>query len=213
MALITAFTKQLAAASSNGIATSQSGTANTPLTLTSATVTIDTATAANVAVGRRVVVAYSGSDCNWTVVGTNSTGNAITDTIVGSSGAGQSNLDFVTVSSVTPAGNVTGATAGTNGVGSSPWTAFNWSGYAPMNIGFAVEVVSGSANFTIQHTYDDPNNLPAGVLFPLAFNDLVVTGQTATVDSASTTPITALRLLINSGTGELRTRFLQAGAG
>ena len=89
MALITAFTKQLAGASANAIAHSQSGTAGTPLTLTATSVVIDTATAANSAIGRRVVVAYSGSDCNWAVGGTNSTGNAITDTIVGSSGAGQ----------------------------------------------------------------------------------------------------------------------------
>ena len=212
------FTKQLAAASSTNIATSQSGTAATPLTLNGSAVsngvaTIDTSSAANTAIGRRVTISYTGTDTSFAIVGTNATGNAITDTAVGSGGTAQSNLDFVTVTSITPVGGgLTGVTAGTNSVGSSQWVPFNWRGYAPMNIGVAVELVSGAAIFTIQHTYDDPNNLPAGVLSPLAFSSVIV-GASQTIDGAYTTPIKALRLLINSGTGELRIRLLQAGAG
>ena len=213
------FTKQLAAASSTNIATSQSGTAATPLTLNGSAVsngvaTIDTSSAANTAIGRRVTISYTGTDTSFAIVGTNATGNAITDTAVGSGGTAQSNLDFVTVTSITPVGGgLTGVTAGTNSVGSSQWVPFNWRGYAPMNIGVAVELVSGAANFTIQHTYDDPNGLPPGVLYPLAFNSTLISGATGTVEGPYVTPIKAARLLINSGTGELRTRFLQAGAG
>ena len=182
------------------------------------TAIIDTATAANSAIGRRVVVAYTGTDTSFALVGTNSTGNVITDTIVGSSGAGQSNLDFVTISSITPVGGgLTGVTAGTNGVGSSPWTVFNWRGYAPMNIGVGVELVSGSVNFTLQYTYDDPNNLRAGALYPLPFASSTINGASATIDgvlpNAVNGAIVAGRVLINSGTGELRVRFDQAGAG
>ena len=209
------FTKQLAAASSNSIATSQSASAGVALTLTTAAgVTIDTATAGNSAIGRRVVLAYTGTDTSFTIVGTNSTGNVITDVAVGSSGAAQSNLDFVTVTKITPVGGgLTALTAGTNGVGSSPWISWNWRGYSPMNLGMAVELVSGAVNFTVQHTYDDPNNLTAGILYPLAFSSAVINGASATIDGAYTTPIVATRVLINSGTGEIRVRFLQAGAG
>ena len=176
--------------------------------------TIDTATAANSAIGRRVVIAYTGTDTSFTIVGTNSTGNLITDVAVGSSGSAQSNLDFVTVSKITPVGGgLTGVTAGTNGVGSSPWVPFNWRGYSPMNLGVQVELVTGSVNFTVQYTFDDPNDLKAGSLYPLAVNMAQITGASATVDAAFTTPITAVRVLINSGTGEIRTRFEQAGAG
>ena len=215
MALNLTFTKQLAAASSNSIATSQSGSAGTALTLTTATgVLIDSVTAANLAVGRRVVVAYTGTDTTFTVVGTNGTGNVITDTITGSSGTGYSNMDFVTVTSITPVGGgLTGVTAGTNGVGSSPWIQWNWRVKPPMNLGMAVELVSGSVNFTVQHTYDDPNNLPTGVNFPLAFNSPVINGASATIDGAYSTPIIATRILINSGTGEIRCRFVQVGVG
>lgn len=177
------------------------------------TATIDAATASNSALGTRVVVAYSGTDTSFVITGTGPTGNVITDTIVGASGAGQSNLDFVTVTSIVSVGSVTAFTAGTNGVGSTQWYSWNWRGYSPMNLGFAVELVSGSVNFTVQHTYDDPNNLPAGVTYPLSVNNPDVQGAIATVDGAYTTPIVATRLLINSGTGEIRCRFEQAGAG
>jgi hypothetical protein len=209
------FTKQLAAASSNGIVASQSGSAGVPLTLTTAAgVTIDTVTAANSAVGRRVVIAYTGSDTSFTIVGTNGTGNAITDVAVGSGGAAQSNIDFATVTSITPVGGgLTGVTAGTNGVGSSPWISWNWRGYSPMNLGMAVELVSGAVNFTVQHTYDDPNLLTPGVIYPLAFSSPIINGASTTVDGAYSTPIVATRILINSGTGAIRVRFLQAGAG
>jgi hypothetical protein len=218
MGVKTTFTKQLGAAVSNGIATSQSVTGGSPFVLNGSLVsggvaTIDTATAANSATGRRVVIAYSGTDTTFVIVGTNASGNQITDTVTGSGGAAQSNLDFVTVTSITPAGSITAATAGTNGVGSSPWITLNWRGYSPLNIGMAIELVTGAANFTVQHTYDDPNNLEAGVLFPLAFNSPIINGASANMDGAYTTPIVAVRLLINSGTGELRARFVQAGAG
>lgn len=215
------FTKQMAAASSNAIATSQSpGTAALTLNgaaVTAGVATIDTATAANVAIGRRVIITSGGNDSGitWAVVGTNSTGNPITDAVTGSNGgAAQSNLDFVTVSSITPSAAVaTTAIAGTNGVGSTPWNVLNWRGYSPLNLGMAVELVSGAANFTIQHTYDDPNNLPTGVNYPLAFSSPIIAAAAATIDGAYTTPIVAVRLLINSGTGPLRVRFVQAGAG
>lgn len=219
MATTVTFTKQLAAASSNNICASQSGSAGTALTLNGSAVsggvaTIDNATAANVAIGRRVVLAYTGTDTSFTIVGTNGTGNAITDTGVGSSGSAQSNLDFVTVTSITPVGGgLTGVTAGTNGVASSPWVTWDWRGKSPFSLGMAVELVSGAVNFTIQHTYDDPNNLPAGVGYPLAFSSPVINGASATVDGAYATPVVATRVLINSGTGEIRVRFVQGGVG
>jgi len=221
MAFPKVFTKQLAAASSNSIALSQSpGTAS--LTLNGAAVsggvaTIDAATAANSAVGRRVIITSGGNDSgiNWTVVGTGPSGSAISDTFAGSNGgAAQSNLDFVTVSSITPSAAVaTTAIAGTNGVGSSQWWPLNWDVTSVMNVGYAVEVVSGAVNFTIQHTYDDPNNLLGGSLFPLAFNSPVVAAATANADGIYTGPIAAIRVLINSGAGEIRVRVLQSGIG
>ena len=213
MAVPIVFTKSLAAASSTAIAASQAGSAGVALTLTANPVVIDTATAANSAIGRQVTISYTGTDTSFKIVGTNSTGNPITDTAVGSSGTAVSNMNFVTVSSITPVGGgLTGVTAGTNGVGASPWIMANWH-VAMINIGFAVELVSGAVNYTVQYTYDDPNNLLGGAAFPLAFSDPVVAGASANADGSYTNPIAALRVLINSGTGEIRMRVLQSGIG
>lgn len=166
----------------------------------------------NSANGRRVVVAYTGTDGNFTVIGTNAGGATVTDVFAGSGGAGQSNLDFVTVSKITPVNSLTGATAGTNGVGSSPWSTPNWH-TTPLNLSFAVEIVSGAVNYTIEHTYDDPNNLLGSATYPLNFQNATVNGVSANAEGVYALPIAAIRVLINSGTGQLRVRYLQAGIG
>ena len=178
--------------------------------------TIDAVTATNGAIGRRVIITSGGNDLGitFTVTGTNASGNIVSDTFAGASGgAAQSNLDFVTVTGITASGSVaTTLTAGTNGVGSSEWQTWNFMGKSPQNLGYAVELVSGAVNYTVQYTYDDPNNLPSGVAFPLAFNTILL-AQTATADSTLTTPLIATRVLINSGTGVIRVRAVQAGIG
>lgn len=210
------FTKQLGAASVNSIASSQSPGAGA-IALTAASVTIDTATAANSAIGRRVILTSGGNDTGvtFTVTGTNASGAAISDSFAGASGgAAQSNLDFVTVTGITHTGSIASTIeAGTSGVGSSPWMTLNWAATSVMNVGFAVELVSGACNFTVQHTYDDPNNLLAGATYPLPFNSSVVNGTSASADGAYTTPIAAIRVLINSGTGAIRVRILQSSIG
>jgi hypothetical protein len=209
------FTKSLAAASANNIATSQTPGA-AALTLVSVPVVIDTATANNSAIGRRVIVTSGGNDTgiNWVIVGTNASGAVVSDIFAGvSGGAAQSNIDFVTVISITPSGAVAStALAGTNGVGASPWLTWNFMVNPPMNLGFAVELVSGAVNYSVQYTYDDPNNLSAGVAFPLAFNSALV-NQAGTADGTISTPFVATRVLINSGTGVIRIRAVQAGIG
>lgn len=218
MGLETTFTKSLAAAVSNGICTSQSGSASTPLTINGSlasggVATIDSVAAGNSgALGRRVIIAYTGTDTSFTIIGTNATGNAITDVAVGSSGSAQSNMDFVTVSSITPVGGgLTSLTAGTNGVGSSPWWITNYYIKPPVNVSFLVELVSGSVNFSIQHTYDDPNNLSNGLTYPIPIISAGNNALTVTTDGVFILPIIGLNVLINSGTGQLRVRFLQGG--
>lgn len=226
------FTKTLAAASANNIALSQSPGAGA-ITLNGSTVsggvaTIDTYNATtNTAPGRRVLFTSGGNDTgiNFTVTGTNSTGNKITDTFAGASGAAaQSNLDFVTVTSVTHTGSVAGTlTIGTSAVGSSPWYVMNYQGNPPMNVAAFVQY-TGTGTFTIEYTYDDPNRLPPGVSFPATSALLTPTalgggttiaGVPASVqaDGLLTNPFVAIRLTINTGVVLFTTRILQAGIG
>lgn len=217
------FTKSLAAASANNIAVSQSPGAGAILlngaAVANGVATIDTVSATNSAAGRRVLITSGTSDAgiNFTVNGTNTSGQNISDTFAGGATTAQSNLDFVTVTSVTHTGSVASTiTIGTNGVGSSQWFTMNWQGDSPTNISAAVELVSGSVGYTVEYTFDDPNNLLAGVAFPLNFSDLspaaLITGS-ATKDGLFNFPLVALRLTVNSGTGVTRTRFVQAGIG
>jgi hypothetical protein len=175
--------------------------------VTTAVATLDTQ--------RRVIVTSGSNDTgiNFTVNGTNDAGVAITDTFAGASGgAAQSNLDFKTVTSVTHTGSVAGTvTVGTNGVGSTPWLGMNWHAQ-PSNISADGVVVSGTVNWSFQYTYDDMNNLPSGVSLPTVFTHSVLNGVTGTQDGVITAgPVSAVRFLINSGTGAFRGTVMQAG--
>jgi hypothetical protein len=215
----TIFLKTLGSASATSIAASQTpGTS--PLTINGSAAsggvaTIDAATSTNtgLAIGRRVLITSGSNDTgiNFVVTGTNSTGTIITDTFAGGNPTAYSNLDFVTVTSITSTGVGPGSTveAGTNGIGSSWWYTTDRFAYSPMNIGVAVELVTGSISYTVQYTFDDPNNLFSGISFPTPFNLATLTTQTGTADASVVTPVTALRVLINSGTGTIRVRFRQ----
>lgn len=222
MSTKTTFTKTLTAASANNIALSQSpGAAAFTLNGSAATAgvaTIDVYNATtNSAPGRRVIITSSGdnSGISFIVTGTNASGNAVTDTFVGTApGVAQSNLDFVTVTRVIGSAAVTGAvTVGTNGVGSSEWYTWNYRGNSPINIGYSIELVSGAVNYTVQYTHDVPYSVSTGAAVVCLALNSPVGAQSATSDSTFSTPVVATRILINSGSGVIKGRFMQAGIG
>ena len=215
MGLPNTFTRTLAASAANSISLSQSpGTA---------AITLNGSTAGVLDVQRRVIIVSGGNDSGikFTVNGTNQAGFPISDTFAGSNaGTAQSNLDFLTVTSVTQSGSVASTiTIGTNSVGSSLWQIINWNA-VPTNLTIAVELRTGAVNFTVEHTYDDPNILPgtgglnaAGKAFPTPWPDATINGASATIETAYQVPILAWRLTTNSGTGTLVCRALQSGLG
>ena len=173
---------------------------------------------------RRVLVSSSGNDSSlyFHIIGLNQAGFTVSEFLAGTNGTtSQSNLDYLTVISVTPSASSTSQSVGTtgstvsvgvNGVGSSLWNIVNWH-VSPSNIEYGCILASGAATFSIQYTYDDPNNLPSGVLFPQAYNHPTIVNATATIDGSSNDPITAWRLLISGGTGSVRAIGIQAGIG
>lgn len=76
----------------------------------------------------------------------------------------------------------------------------------PFQVGFGC-IVSGTVNYTIQHTFDDPQT----VTVPTWFNNFSVTAQTANQDGNYAYPIQAVRVTVNSGTGSVTVTFLQSG--
>jgi len=90
------------------------------------------------------------------------------------------------------------------GVGSSAWIPVDYI-QAPFQIGFGV-VVTGTVDYTIQHTFDDVFN---PTVTPVAFDHPVVAAQTTNQDGNYAFPIRAIRVTVNSGTGSAALTVLQ----
>lgn len=77
----------------------------------------------------------------------------------------------------------------------------------PFNIGLGV-VVSGTVNYTIQHTFDDVFN---SAVTPVWFSHPTLTGQTTNQDGNYAFPVRAIKILVNSGAGTATATIVQAG--
>lgn len=95
-------------------------------------------------------------------------------------------------------------TVSKTGSGSSSPVVIN-TNVTPVNIGFAV-VVSGTVNYSIQFSYDDP-----AVGFTTWFDDVTITSKTGNEDGSINFPISAIKVLVNSGTGTVTLNVIQAG--
>ena len=163
---------------------------------------------------RRVSFTVAGNESSntFTIVGLNANNATITENITGpNTGTVNSVLDYKTLIKISTLGTTAGTISiGTNGVGASLWQIVN-SNAAPVNVAYGISIQSGTANYTIQYTYDDPNNLPTAVTSAQAFNHPTLVSTTSTLDGASNDPFFAWRLLINSGTGTIRATAIEAG--
>lgn len=167
---------------------------------------------------RRVLITSDGNDSGntFTVTGTNWAGDIISETITGPNATTTySDLDYLTVTSVTISGNAVGnITVGTNGIGGSPWVRFD--DFAPSNISIQCNV-SGTVNYTVQSTLDDPNDpfnpvSPADMVW-ISSSDLAVVAANSSQQSNFLFTPKYARVLINSGTGTLTATFLQSSNG
>ena len=82
----------------------------------------------------------------------------------------------------------------------------------PFNVGIGV-VVSGTVNYTVQHTFD--NIFAAGYDASTGnwFNHASLASQTGNADGNYAFPVTAIRLTVNSGSGTATITIVQAGVG
>jgi hypothetical protein len=77
----------------------------------------------------------------------------------------------------------------------------------PFNVGIGVSV-SGTVNYTIQHTFDDVNNT---AVTPVWFNHPSLAALSANADGNYAFPVAAIRINVNSGSGTATARVIQAG--
>lgn len=211
-------------------------TANTGLYIANVTPTAGslTVTGTAPAVPRRVSVIYGSEASARTlqIIGTNQFGNPISQTLTIPAGAGGSvatTIDFATVTGVRAFATWTAAmSVGTNGVASSPWFTIDIM-RNPINIAVGA-TVTGTVNYTLEHTYDDPNVSmthigeaieaqllpsvsiePASNIPPLAWADANMVTKVAAYETTITAPFFAYRMTINSGTGTVTMQAIQAG--
>lgn len=95
-------------------------------------------------------------------------------------------------------------TVSKTGVGSSSALVMN-TNITPFNVGFGV-VVSGTVDYTVQHTFDDP-----AVGFSTWFSHPTIAGETTNQDGNYAFPVTGIKLLVNSGSGTATLKLVQAG--
>ena len=95
-------------------------------------------------------------------------------------------------------------TVSKTGVGSSSTVVMN-TNISPFNVGFGV-TVSGTVDYTVQHSFDDP----AGTISNW-FSHPTVVGEVAAADGNYAFPVTAIKLLVNSGSGTATLKLIQAG--
>lgn len=86
----------------------------------------------------------------------------------------------------------------------------------PQNVGIAVTITGGLANYTVQHTYD---NVLDKTYAPVWFNHPLLTNQTVNAQggyggmnpSIAPGPVSAIRLNVASGEGTVRLTIVEAG--
>ena len=204
----------LAAADDNGIHLSSTPSAGA-VSLDGALVTGGVAYLGD---ARRVLVTTAGNETGktMTITGTDANGNIQTDTVsLPNTSTVYTSLDFLTVTGITISSNAAAAIIiGTNGIGGSRWVRLN--DFAPSNISIQCDV-SGTVNFTVQSTLDDPNDpfspTPAEDVVWVDSSDLAVVAANSTQQSNFLFTPKYAKILINSGSGTVTATFLQSSNG
>lgn len=176
---------------------------------TAAAITVGSFGAATLDLPRRVLITTA-SAISFTISGTNVSGDPISETVTNSGASVASVLDYATVTSISNSAAGTTITVGTNGVAASPWARMDEYTFAPVGLQCTV---SGTANYTVQQSYDDPNLLvnpaaPSAMTW-LSSNDTVVVAASASQVSLFASPPLWVRTLLNSGSGSVTTTVAQ----
>jgi hypothetical protein len=165
---------------------------------------------------RRILFTSSGDDSGitFTVTGTTFAGSSATEVVTGGNATTATTvLDYATVTSIVSSGSSAGTVSiGTSGVAGSAWVRLDeWaSNYTAIQTD-----VSGTVNYTIQQTLDDPNDptSPVAIASVVWFSstDTGVVNATASKQSSYQYTPKYARILLNSGSGSVAAIFSQFG--
>ncbi len=194
----------------NNIALSQTPGAAGAMTLNGSLVSGGVAI---LATPQRVLITTADSTTVFTLLGTTPTGSLLTETLTSNGTNVQSALDYATVTKISVNQGTTAAvTVGTNGVGSTPWVRLDeWANsYVTVQCN-----ATGTVNYTVQGTMDDPNQPWGSAPLPQNVNwinssDANAVGATGSIATNFLFSPTYVRVLLNSGSGSVTARFAQA---
>jgi hypothetical protein len=209
---ITVTAGPLAAADADGIAQAQQPAA--AFTLNGALVS---GGVAQLGAPRRVLITTTANETGvtFTVTGTNRAGDVLSEDLAGvNNTTTYTALDFFTVTSVVNSAALAGnVTIGTNGVGGSEWVFLDL--WALANVALQC-TVTGTVNYTVQSTLDDPNSSTNSVAAEdvtwVSSSDTAVVSATATKQSNFLFVPAYIRVLLNSGSGSVVMTVNQSGS-
>ena len=201
-------TRQLGAADPNGICLDQQLGAPGNLALDGVFVTAGVAV---LDVQRQVELESGGniSATNFTITGTDESGNIVEETIAGPNATTVATaVNFKTVTQIAAdAAFATDVEIGTNGVGASQEIPLDQN-VSPFNVSLAL-IITLVVDVTVQFTFDDVFADNSG---PFAwFDHTDLTNILADSEATIVSPVKAVRVLTNSGTGTCRFEVAQAG--
>lgn len=189
-------------ADTDAIAAAQTLASAGDLTLTSSTVTLTPP---------RYVTITSVDDetgVNFTITGTAPGGASQTETIAGANaGAATSTLTFATVTSIAADDATTDdVSAGYTQSGYTAWWPLDI--YTPNQVTSISVNVTGTINYSVEYTNEDPFDLTIQQLVK-AHPNAALTGGTADQTEFTTTLMRAVRFKVNSGAGTARVTVTQ----
>lgn len=204
---ITATVGPLTAQTANNIALSQTPTAG-PLTLNGSLVSGGVAVITN---PQRITITTTDATHSFTITGATPTGSLLTETVTGNGTSVTSLLDYATVSSITISGNASAAvTVGTSGTGATPWVRLDE--WANPQVSIQCDV-TGTVNYTVQSTNDDPNSptdpVSVSAISWVNTNDANAVNATGGVQTNFLFAPTFVRTLLNSGSGSVAMKVIQ----
>ena len=199
----------LAAAAANNIALSQTPAGAGALTLNGSLAAGGIATLDN---PRRVLITTADTTHTFTVTGTTPTGSVISEVVGPITTSAQTTQDFKTVTSIVINAAATAAvTVGTNGVAATPWVRLDE--WADPHTSIQCNA-SGTVNYTVQFSNDDPND-PTNPVLPNAMtwintNDPNGVGAVASILTNLVFTSRYVRTVLNSGTGSVVMTVIQS---
>ena len=186
-------------------------------------ITTSGAAAANVSAGtngskatldvpRRVLITSGGNDSgmNFTISGTDWNNAPISEVLTGGNVAAVASLlDYATVTGIkASAATASTITVGTNGVAGSRPIDMDQMGLGPISL---QATASGTVNFTIQQSLDDPNRVGLSSIAWVNHPDSTLVTATGTVQGNYAYPPQVARLVLNSGSGSVTLTAIQSG--